>query len=316
MEDERYRDETVQQVDVFQLTRQIETPGAAVNSLQLIEQWNGRGDGMNYARVLGLLLRHDNTDLDALDAAVGLLDELRNPYNTGPIYLAQTVVELLARPDIATLLRSPADLLKGRTTAVQFLAREFPDWVPRLSAEITVPTLRLLEYYDEANREAHSHLLAREEARLLREALEGTLLPLRRQGRFFEIVWHYFRTLSWYGLETVPEVSPGELHQMPTAERRAVIAACRAWPLPYDSDDPDCPLSGTYLQVGYAVFHDDELAADVRYDDARATITETAEDAVPRLLAQATAMRYLSEEIKVVLRHHQSVFDLPLYAVA
>lgn len=315
IEDPIARDAAEQEHDVFMLERQLSDPDFAVNSFEVSERWKNRGDGMNYSHVLLLLLERDVADLHAVAASVGLLEKIDEPSRTSPLWLAHRLM-LGVHHDALFKKLNNEEVGRASGCAIRFLNRWHPLWIPHLTGSQNVDILRALRDYDRPGREQHTVELAKQMARQQTESLEATLRPLMRQGRFFEIVWHYFRTLSWCGLETTPNVNPFEIQALSAEERMAHVTNHQhSWPVPFANDSRACPLSGEFLIVSHSLFHAPAFAGDL-YSPGRDHVTEVSRKAIPQLLNNAVAMPFLGEEVKDVLRHHERVLTMPDYAIA
>jgi hypothetical protein len=179
---------------------------------------------------------------------------------------------------------------------------------------MSVEVAQLLYRHDPDNEPRHLGAVRRAEARRQRSALDELLLPLRREDSFFEILWHYVRTLSYWSLTIELEVPIGDIVE-PDGARRA--AALQRWAgggtsdAVLTDDGQRTVIDGDFLIAGFALYHSDALSGK-EHDGGRRAVDRLAGDMLDAYLTTLTQRGSgLPQEVRTVLSDHVTALDIP-----
>ena len=255
--------------------------------------------GSHYAWLLHLLVRQPQFDDEAAAAAVSYIEgHTEEPGTTAPIILALDLAHLSL--DDGTSVSED-----DRDVALTFLERIHPLMESSLNIETNIEILRFLIRYGDSERHRHAEAMELWEA--VRQERDGlTKLPaLVEVGKFFLVIWHYYETLSFFGLRAEPQVNVHTL--IPTNSHAAVLEEWRAQNEPVPEAMVQRPagprLSGDFLRYGRALFG--AAAEDPELESARDMFNEAALDALPDLFEHMTSLRSLPERVHTLLDGHR-----------
>jgi hypothetical protein len=242
---------------------------------------------------------------EVIDRGLAYLDEHpEQPEHTGPVLLATRLVQRLST-DSAVVPRAQARL----EHVLRYLDDVHEGVQGDLRAEANVDIITLfLEHGvgDEAAR--RQQLLEWAAIQQQRDGL-GKLPRLVAEGRFFLLVWHYYETLTSFGLTTAPAISYAATAWM-TADRQSELLvewhqADRVVPDVIVRGRFGSRLSGDFVRFGRMLFRS-PVAEDPEFDEARAAFNASAADAMNRVYVLLLAVPDMPETLRDLLAEHRA----------
>jgi hypothetical protein len=291
---------------LFELERQLDDR-AALDLVSLVDEWREARSWENFAFVLLLAGYGDggNPVLER-DAERLLREHLGEGRSSAPVLLATRMADRAMR-GVRRQKGTPARS-KEWTTAVSYLEGVIDEWEGQLPIEVTIAALQALATYAQSGREDYTERLVRWHAYLQeREGL--TRLPtLIAQGRHFLVVWHYFTTLNFWGLNTYPDDSPYNIESMDAEEiaaRTQEVASGRHVADPLITINGQVRLAADFVRDGHAAFR---AEAALGAEEARETMNRVAAARLPALLSVMTSLDSIPVPIReMLLRHEKSL---------
>jgi hypothetical protein len=305
--DEAVREEIQQMIELFELERDVRE-GRPVPAAEMLARWEPRRESSHYGWFLHLLSQQPKVDTEVVEAAASYLRSHPDaPRFSGPVLLACDLARLASRDDSTASSGC-------REVALDYLDRIHPLWEFALPIEENVNISRLLFHWSIGDRTRNLASLERwEAARQERDGFEK-LPVLVEGGRFFLVFWHYFETLSFYGLSVEPETSLGDMTSRDSEERALVEWEANGETVPeamVRGRSGTC-LSADFLRYGHALFG--KATEDPDLEEARGMFNEAALEVLPALLDQLTSLRSLPERVRTLLDEHRAQLLRPAVA--
>lgn len=297
-QDENLRDEIQQRIELFEIEREAEED-QPVPAAEILAQWEHRRSSRHYPWLLHLLIRQPGTDGAAFESAASYLVEHPDvPSTTGPIILALDLARLGSK------VETPVSD-EQRETALAFLDRVHPSMEFVLDIETNIDALNQLLRHSVGDSSRHRASLEQWVAAGQERDGLRKLPELVEAGKFFLVLWHYYETLYFFGLDTESKVDVGEL--MSTERQPQVLDEWRMQDEPIPQAMVASPtgqrLSADFLRYGRALFGG--AAEDPDLEDSRSMFNETAREALPALFDQLTSLRSLPDPIRSLLNDHR-----------
>jgi hypothetical protein len=303
--DERTRVDVTEQIELFQVEREIRKNDAEIVP-RLVAEWEGREHWESFARVLNLLLRTFGAREDLLAAGTGLLAaHPGSPRWTSPIYLAEWIASELQGSNGAATDRM--------TIAIEYLETAIPDWEDKFEPDVNIHIYSLLAQETMRKPKYLERMITWQEREQEQFALSN-LRALLRQGLHFEIFWHYFRTLDYLGLVPEPHYTYGEIVQLEEPAQQAILSAWRRAPAevppPMVATGHGPAVNGDFLKGGYWLFHggggDDPALA-----PARKQVNAAAHRSIHALYDHIAGLQAIPEGVRRILEAHRDQFRRP-----
>lgn len=295
--DDDARDLIEQMIEIFELKRHLQE-GQEVAEAEMLARWEHRRESPHYPWMLYLLVRPGADPVVLQAAADYLRSHPEAPTMSTPVSLAFDLAKFAGDGVPASA--------RYRDVAFEYLDSVHPSMANVLGIETNIKILSALLRYGAGDPDAHRAGLERwEVARQERDAIKK-LPELIEAGRFFLVFWHYYETLSFYGLMTEPEVSLGELTSR-EGEARALAewrAEGETVPDPLVRKLEGVALSADFLRYGRVLFG--QAAEDPDLDDARGVFNEVALGALPGLFDQLGSLHSLPDRVRSLLIDHQT----------
>ena len=274
-------------------------------------EWPFRDLADDFAFLVSLLVRERGHDAAALTLATEALREADlDDCGWNYLWLSRNLARKLAEdPPL------PADEADAMLAfSVEVLARLQRRFEPELPVHDNIAILEWLRWADRQSDNDYVSRLRRWELVRQRRELDERLRPLADEERWFELLWHYFRTLSYWGLATSPSTTPGDIVDAgQSARRRAILPWARGERPPESlaAQSERRALSAGLPLAGHSLFFEPGFA-EPEYDAARAAVDVEAGAALGVLLSkQGFAIDQLPREISQILDSHRRALELP-----